>query len=186
MSKKVGFTCSTFDLLHAGHILMLEEAKTQCDWLIVGLQIDPTVDRTFKNKPIQSVFERYVQLRGCKYVDEIIPYATEDELYQLLTSHKIHVRIIGEEYQNRDFTGKNLDIPIYYNSRKHKFSTTNLRERVENEYNKKMSAIQKFPYEMRSEFSTIKIPEINLDDFNKSNIFEGDQKSVHTYNFSQK
>ena len=97
---KVGFTCSTFDLFHAGHIIMLKEAKTQCDYLIVGLQTDPTIDRpTEKNKPVQSIFERYVQLQACKYVDEIVVYATEKDLLDILLSYPINVRILGEEYE---------------------------------------------------------------------------------------
>lgn len=127
---KVGFTCSSFDLFHAGHVMMLKEAKTQCDYLIVGLQTDPTIDRSFKNKPIQSVFERYVQLEACKYVDEIIPYTTEKELKDILTSYKIDVRIIGEEYRDQRFTGYDLPMEVYFNSRQHSFSTTELRQRV--------------------------------------------------------
>lgn len=127
---KVGFTASTFDLFHAGHIIMLKEARTQCDYLIVGLQADPTIDREWKNKPVQSLFERFVQLQACKYVDEIIPYATEKELLDILLSYPISVRIIGEEYRNKQFTGHDLPIEIYYNSRQHSFSTTELRLRV--------------------------------------------------------
>lgn len=127
---KVGFTCSCFDLFHAGHVMMLKEAKTQCDYLIVGLQTDPTIDRTWKNKPVQSVFERYVQLSACKYVDEIIPYATEKELKDILTSYPIDVRIIGEEYRDKQFTGYELPMEVYFNSRQHSFSTTELRQRV--------------------------------------------------------
>ena len=130
--KKVGFTASCFDLFHAGHIMMLKEAKSQCDYLIVALQTDPTLDRPEKNKPIQSVFERFVQLDACKYVDEVVVYATEKDLMDILLSYPIDVRIIGNEYEHRHFTGKELDIPIYYNSRKHSFSTTELRERVTN------------------------------------------------------
>ena len=104
---KVGFTCSTFDLFHAGHIIMLKEAKTQCDYLIVGLQTDPTIDRpTEKNKPVQSIFERYVQLQACKYVDEIVVYATEKDLLDILLSYPINVRILGEEYESKTFTGR--------------------------------------------------------------------------------
>ena len=128
--KKVGFTCSCFDLFHAGHVMMLKEAKTQCDWLVVGLQTDPTLDRPKKNKPVQSVLERYIQLEACKYVDEIVPYSTEKDLMDLLTSYPIDVRIIGEEYRNKDFTGKALSIPIHYNSRRHSFSSTELRMRI--------------------------------------------------------
>ena len=127
----IGFTCSTFDLFHAGHIIMLKEAKTQCDYLIVGLQTDPTIDRPdTKNKPVQTLFERFVQLQACKYVDEIVPYTTEKELMDILQSYPIDVRIIGEEYKDKHFTGRELDIEMYYNSRKHSFSSTNLRKRV--------------------------------------------------------
>jgi len=128
--KIIGFTCSCFDLFHAGHVMMLKEAKQQCDYLIVGLQTDPTIDRPEKNKPVQSVFERFAQLNACKYVDEIIPYATEKELLDILTSHPIDVRIIGEEYRDKQYTGHNLSMNMYYNSRKHSFSTTELRQRV--------------------------------------------------------
>ena len=127
---RTGFTCSTFDLFHAGHILMLEEAKKQCDYLIVGLQTDPTIDRPEKNKPVQGVFERYVQLTACKYVDQVIVYATEKELKDILLSYPIDVRIIGDEYVHKSFTGQELDIEIYFNKRKHSFSTTELRQRV--------------------------------------------------------
>jgi len=128
---KVGFTCSTFDLFHAGHVMMLKESKTQCDHLIVGLQMDPTIDRpTTKNKPVQTLLERFIQLQACKYVDEIIPYATEKELMDILTSYPIDVRIIGEEYRDKQFTGYKLPISVYFNSRQHSFSTTELRQRV--------------------------------------------------------
>lgn len=127
---KVGFTCSCFDLFHAGHIMMLKEAKAQCDYLIVGLQTDPTMDRPEKNKPVQSVFERFVQLQACKYVDEIVVYATEKDLLDVLQSYPIDVRIIGDEYKDKHFTGRELDMEIYYNRRKHSFSTTELRKRV--------------------------------------------------------
>jgi glycerol-3-phosphate cytidylyltransferase len=135
--KKVGFTCSCFDLFHAGHIMMLKEAKSICDYLIVGLQTDPTIDRPEKNKPIQSVFERFVQLDACKWVDEVVVYATEKDLLDILHSYPINVRVVGDEYKDKDFTGKNLEhIDIYYNSRKHSFSTTELRKRVIDRYNK--------------------------------------------------
>jgi glycerol-3-phosphate cytidylyltransferase len=132
---KIGFTCSTFDLFHAGHLLMLEEAKKQCDYLIVGLQTDPTIDRpTEKNKPIQGVFERFVQLEACKYVDKVIPYATEKELVDILLSYPINVRILGDEYKDKDFTGRweceTHNIELYFNRREHSFSTTELRQRV--------------------------------------------------------
>ncbi len=135
--KKVGFTCSCFDLFHAGHIMMLKESKSICDYLIVGLQTDPTIDRPEKNKPIQSVFERFVQLEACKYVDEVVVYATEKDLLDILHSYPINVRVVGDEYKDKDFTGKHLEhIEIYYNSRKHSFSTTELRKRVIDRYNK--------------------------------------------------
>ena len=140
----VGFTCATFDLFHAGHILMLKEAKKVCDYLIVGLQTDPTIDRPEKNKPVQSVFERYTQLQACKYVDEIVVYATEKELIDILLAYPINVRILGEEYENRDFTGRevcvDMGMKFHFNKRKHSFSTTELRERViEAEANKNLN-----------------------------------------------
>ena len=132
---KSGFTCSCFDLFHAGHIMMLKEAKSKCDYLIVGLQTDPTIDRPEKNKPIQSVVERFIQLDACKYVDEVVVYATEKDLLDILYSYPIDIRIVGEEYKDKDFTGKNLShIEMYYNSRKHSFSTTELRGRVIERY----------------------------------------------------
>jgi glycerol-3-phosphate cytidylyltransferase len=132
---KTGFTCSTFDLFHAGHIMMLKEARTQCDHLIVGLQTDPTIDRPdTKNKPIQSVFERYEQLKACKYVDEILVYATEKDLVDILLSYPINVRILGDEYEHKAFTGRQecieKNIEFYFNKRAHTFSTTELRQRV--------------------------------------------------------
>ena len=127
---KIGFTASTFDLLHAGHVQMLRDAKSQCDYLMVGLQIDPSVDRKEKNKPTQTIVERYTQLKGIKYVDEIIPYDTEQSLLDLLEATKpIHLRFIGEDWANKEFTGKGLH-EIYYTSREHSFSTTNLKEKV--------------------------------------------------------
>jgi len=128
---KIGFTCSTFDLFHAGHVMMLKEAKTQCDYLIVGVMIDLTVDRPgTKNKPVQTVLERFIQVKACSYVDEIIPYGNEKELMDILTSYPIDVRIVGEEYRDKQFTGFNLPISVYFNSRQHSFSTTELRQRV--------------------------------------------------------
>mgnify|MGYP000084320466 CR=1 FL=1 len=130
MSQRVGITASCFDLLHAGHVLMLQEAKQQCDRLTVALQFDPTVDRPEKNKPIQSIFERWVQLEGCKYVDNIIPYTTEHDLLNILKSYPWDVRFVGDEYYNKDFTGSDLFIETIYNSRAHDFSSTDLRERI--------------------------------------------------------
>ncbi len=131
---KVGITFSAFDLLHAGHIKMLEEAKRQCDYLIVGLQTDPTIDRPEKNHPTQTVVERYIQLKGCRFVDEIVPYATEQDLEDVLRSFKIDVRIIGDEYQDKNFTGRayceEKGIELYYNRRDHRFSSSSLRREV--------------------------------------------------------
>jgi glycerol-3-phosphate cytidylyltransferase len=132
---KTGFTCSCFDLFHAGHIMMLKESKSICDYLIVGLQTDPTIDRPEKNRPIQSVVERFIQLESCKYVDEVVVYATEKDLLDILHSYPINIRVVGEEYRDKDFTGKDLKhIEMYYNSRKHSFSTTELRGRVIERY----------------------------------------------------
>lgn len=131
---RVGITFSAFDLLHAGHIKMLEEAKSQCDYLICGLQTDPTLDRPEKNRPIQSVVERYIQLKGCSYVDEIVPYATEQDLEDVLRSFKVDVRIVGDEYAKKDFTGRKYceekGIELYFNSRDHRFSSSGLRKEV--------------------------------------------------------
>ena len=131
---KVGFTCSTFDLLHAGHVQMLREAKEQCDYLIVGLQVDPSVDRPEKNAPIQTIVERYTQLKAVKYVNEIIPYATETDLEDILEMYHIDVRILGEEYRDGKFTGRAIcakrGIELYFNKREHRFSTSDLRRRV--------------------------------------------------------
>tara|TARA_Y100000385_G_scaffold139271_1_gene144676 strand:+ start:186 stop:578 length:393 start_codon:yes stop_codon:yes gene_type:complete len=124
----IGFTCGAFDLLHAGHVVMLKEARKNCDWLVVGLQTDPSIDRQDKNKPVQSVYERYVQLSGVKYVDEIIPYDTEQSLVDLLQSQEIDIRFIGEDYREREFTGSDLPIEVFYTSRQHSFSSTNLRK----------------------------------------------------------
>lgn len=130
----IGITFSAFDLLHAGHVRMLEEAKLHCDYLIVGLQTDPTIDRPEKNRPTQSVVERYIQLKGCKFVDEIIPYATEQDLQDILQAYPIHVRILGEEYRDKDFTGRGycekMDIKLVFNKRNHRFSSSGLRREV--------------------------------------------------------
>ena len=145
IGKPVGFTCSTFDLLHAGHILMLAECKQICDYLIVGVQSDPTIDRPgVKNKPVQSIVERYVQLSAVKFVDEIIVYNTEKDLEDMLMFLPINVRIIGEEYKDKDFTGKQIcedrGIKIWYNSRSHRFSSSELRQRTyQSEMNKQVS-----------------------------------------------
>ncbi len=132
---KIGITFSAFDLFHAGHVIMLKEARKYCDHLIVGLQTDPSVDRpNTKNAPVQTVFERFVQISACKYVDEIIPYTTEKEVLDILLSYPIDVRIMGEEYRDKNFSGKDIckekGIEIVYNNRKHTFSTTQLRTRI--------------------------------------------------------
>ncbi|MDC0889129.1 adenylyltransferase/cytidyltransferase family protein [bacterium] len=130
---KIGFTCSAFDLLHAGHVAMLREAKDQCEYLICGLQVDPS-EREGKNKPIQTVVERYSQLKAIGYVDEIIPYGSEQDLEDILSMYSINVRILGEEYRDKDFTGKDIcrkrDIDLYFNKRDHRFSSSDLRKRV--------------------------------------------------------
>ncbi len=131
---KTGITFSAFDLLHAGHVKMLEQAKENCDYLVVGLQLDPSLNRPSKNKPTQSIVERYIQLKGCKYVDEIIPYVFEDDIIDILTSFNIDIRIIGIEYKNKNFTGKDYclknGIEIFYNDRDHRFSSTSLRNKL--------------------------------------------------------
>ena len=130
-NKKVGFTCSCFDLLHAGHILMLKDAKSQCDKLIVGLQTDPTLDRYEKNKPIQSYDERYIQLQAVKYVDGILRYETENDLYKMLYSLMPDVRILGSDYEKKYFTGIDIaGIDIYFHKRDHDYSTSSLREKI--------------------------------------------------------
>ena len=131
---KIGITFSAFDLLHAGHVKMLEEAKRQCDYLIVALQTDPTIDRPEKNRPTQSVVERYIQLKGCVHVDEIVPYATEQDLEHILRSFKLDVRIIGDEYREKNFTERSYceekGIELYFNVRDHRFSSSSLRKEV--------------------------------------------------------
>ena len=131
---KVGITFSSFDLFHAGHVKMIEECKSNCDYLVVvGLQSDPTIDRSYKNKPVQSIVERYIQLKACKFIDEIVPYPTELELMEILQSFAIDLRFIGEDYFEKDFTGKQFcldnDIELFFNSRKHSFSSSGLRKK---------------------------------------------------------
>ena len=131
---KVGLTASTFDLLHAGHIEMLREAKLQCDYLICALQIDPSVDRPSKNKPAQTIVERYTQLQAVRFVDEIIPYLHEKDLEDILNMRTINVRILGEEYRDKEFTGRDIckkrDVELYFNKRDHRFSSSDLRKRI--------------------------------------------------------
>jgi len=135
-SKTIGITFSTFDLLHAGHIAMLREAKEVCDYLICGIQVDPSKDRPEKNKPVQTLVERWMQLQGVKYVDEIIPYESERDVEDILQLFNIDVRIIGDEYKHGKFTGRAIcaarGIEIYFNKRDHRFSTSDLRLRVHN------------------------------------------------------
>ena len=133
-NTKIGITCSSFDLFHAGHVKMLEEAKEHCDFLIVALQTDPTIDRPEKNKPKQSIVERYIQVEACKHVDQIIPYTTEKDLEDIFLSFRLDVRIIGEEYKDKHFTAKDIckdrGIEIIYNSRAHDWSSSELRNRI--------------------------------------------------------
>ena len=134
---KIGFNCSSCDLFHAGHVTMLKMEKQICDYLIVALQVDPTIDRPgIKNKPVQSVYERYVQLQGCKYVDEILVYETESDLLNLIKTQKFDIRFLSEEYKNVDFTGKQYcidnGIELHFHLRRHQYSSTELRDRVYN------------------------------------------------------
>ena len=133
--KKIGITFSTFDMLHAGHIAMLAEAKNHCDYLICGLQTDPTIDRPdTKNKPVQSIVERQIQLAACRYVDEVVVYQTEQDLVDLLLILPLDVRVLGVEYQDKEFTGREecymRNIELIFNGRDHSFSSSSLRKRV--------------------------------------------------------
>ena len=134
-NKIVGFTCGAMDLLHAGHLLMLKECRAKCDFLVVGLHTDPTIDRPWKNKPIETVEERMIRLQGCKYVDKILTYDTEADLVNLLKELRPDVRFLGEDWKGKRFTGDELDIKILFNSRDHDFSSTNLRMRIKNAKN---------------------------------------------------
>lgn len=131
---KIGFTCGAFDLLHAGHILLLKECKSLCDHLIVGLQVDPSVDRPNKNKPVETLEERKIRLEGCKYVDEIVIYNTEKDLEKLLNTLKIDIRIVGADNIGKPFTGIDIcnrrGIKIHYAKRDHSYSSSNLRKRI--------------------------------------------------------
>ena len=147
----VGFTCSTFDLFHAGHYLMLKDAKSHCDKLIVGLQRDPTVDEVYrkktggknKNSPIQSFEERKIQIEGCKYVDEIREYTTESDLLELIKNINPNIRILGSDWEGKEYTGHELNIDIHWHNRDHDYSTSNLRTRVYEEENKKLNLQKK-------------------------------------------
>ncbi len=129
---KKGFTCGAFDLCHAGHMLMFKEAREHCDYLIAGLHTDPNIDRKHKNKPIMSVEERMIILQSIRYIDEIVTYETEADLYNLLKENTlgINVRILGVEYKDKPFTGHDLPMEVYFNTRDHGYSTTELRTRV--------------------------------------------------------
>ncbi len=143
--KKVGFTCSCFDLLHAGHYLMLKDSKAQCDFLVVGLQTDPTLNEEYrlktggknKNKPIQDYNERLIQIDGCKYVDYIVKYESEDELYNIIKEINPDVRILGSDWNGKEYTGHDLPTNIHWHHRDHDYSTSNLRKRIFNEESKK-------------------------------------------------
>jgi len=161
---KIGFNCSSFDLFHAGHVTMLKMEKEMCDYLKVALQVDPTVDRPgVKNKPAQSVYERYVQLQACKYVDEILVYETEEDLLNLIQTQTIHIRFLSEEYIDRDFTGKQYcidhDIELFYHLRKHKYSSTEIRNRVydlekkKREENGDMSVVDQYSPQLLEKYS---------------------------------
>jgi glycerol-3-phosphate cytidylyltransferase len=132
--KKIGYVCSSFDCLHAGHVAMLAESKANCDFLVAGLLSDPTIDRpTTKNKPVQSMFERWVQLQAISYIDLVFPFESEQDLYDSLLVIRPDIRFVGEEYKGLNFNGSDLtDIEIYFNKRRHSFSTTELRERIIN------------------------------------------------------
>lgn len=128
---KIGFTCGAMDLLHAGHILMLKDCRSQCDHLIVGLHTNPQLDRPDKNKPIQSLIERYIQLEGCSYVNQIIPYETEADLIELLTAIPIDIRFVGDDWRDKSFTGHEISkIEVSYNTRDHDYSSSGLRKRI--------------------------------------------------------
>jgi glycerol-3-phosphate cytidylyltransferase len=132
---KIGFQCSSFDLFNAGHVTMLKQEKEMCDYLKVAIQVDPTKDRPgIKNKPVESIYERYVKLQSCKYIDEILVYETEFDLMNLIMTQTIHIRFLSEEYTNRDFTGKQYcidnGIELFYHKRKHNYSSSNLRLRT--------------------------------------------------------
>lgn len=126
----IGFTCGAFDVTHTGHALMFKDCSENCDYLIVGLQSNPTLDRKDKNRPIQTMSERYLMLRSIKYIDEIIPYETEEELVELLRALSPNVRFVGEDHKGQPFTGDDLPIRVHFNKRSHNFSTSNLRRRI--------------------------------------------------------
>tara|TARA_R110002020_G_scaffold81803_8_gene202947 strand:- start:963 stop:1391 length:429 start_codon:yes stop_codon:yes gene_type:complete len=130
MPCKIGFTCGSFDLLHAGHVLMLEEARRECDHLIVAIQTDPTIDRPTKNSPVQTLEERKTVLRGIRWVDEIRVYKTEEDLWNMLSYMAPDVRILGADWKGKDYTGHDLGHTVFFNSRNHTWSSAELRRRV--------------------------------------------------------
>lgn len=130
IKKIVGFTCGAFDITHAGHYLMFAENRKKCDFLIVGLQTDPSIDRADKHKPIQSIKERLIQLQTCRYIDKVIIYKTEKDLMELLKKLKPDIRFLGMDWKGKNFTSKELPIKIVYNERNHNYSSSNLRERI--------------------------------------------------------
>jgi glycerol-3-phosphate cytidylyltransferase len=167
---KIGITFSTFDLLHAGHICMLKEAKSKCDYLICGLHVDPQIERPQKNAPVQSIVERYAQLSEVKCVDEIIPYNLEKDLHDILLSYDINVRIIGSDYKDVEFSGKDIceekAIEIYYNSRDHNFSSTELRKRIHKAEEAKKETLEekeKFCFSVKQE-SNLNYPPLDWSD----------------------
>ena len=129
-AQKVGFTCGAFDLIHPGHIMMLQEAKTVCDWLVVGVQLDPSIDRSWKQKPIQTHKERVIMVSAIKYVDEVVRYVDEADLLKLLKDLTPDIRIVGSDHKGKTFTGDDLPIDVYFNTRDHSWSTSELRRRV--------------------------------------------------------
>ena len=145
---KIGFNCSTFDLFHAGHVTMLREEKRHCDYLIVAVQVDPTVDRPdTKNKPVMSIYERFMCVSACKYVDEVLVYHTEEDLSNMLKTIHIDIRFLGDEYKTKDFTGKQwcLDhgIELFYHERQHPYSSSSLRKRVWEAEENRMNILKK-------------------------------------------
>jgi len=138
---KIGFTCSAFDLVHPGHIIMLQDARSKCDFLVIGLQTDPTIDRKSKNKPIQTYEERKIMINSIKYIDYIIEYATEDDLHNILTTLSPDVRIIGSDWRGKEYTGQELDIPVYFHERNHDWSTSGFRKRIWKIENDKLKKI---------------------------------------------
>jgi glycerol-3-phosphate cytidylyltransferase len=148
IKKRIGFTCGAFDLLHAGHVLMLKEARQQCDYLIVGVQSNPNFDRPYKNQPIQSYEERITMVKAIRYVGEVVLYDTEEDLCGLLQRLKPEVRIVGADWEGKKFTGSHLPIEIYFNSRDHGWSTSDLRQRVYDAEKKKIAILQLHATEM--------------------------------------